>query len=142
MVIGRDDVIPLLLEAVPSFREVWETEVFEDNKDGDSRLGYLDASAFARHLFKLWQTGQTQEVRRAFEVIERLHVEGDHYVRELATIGYLEDVQNVAGHAGVSPTGMREYLGPESTRWWNGLNAFWGGLAPAVLPIEETVPDP
>ena len=67
-----------------------------------------------------------------FEAIERLHLEGDEYVREAATIGALEGIQNVAGNDGIDPEEFVIYLRPESLRWWGQLNEFWEGRIPYV----------
>ncbi|MCB0994624.1 MAG: hypothetical protein KDB21_06015, partial [Acidimicrobiales bacterium] len=72
-----------------------------------------------------------------FAVIERMHTDGDAYVAELATIGYLEGIQNMVGHAGVDPAVFVPYLGPESARWWRGLDRFWAGEHPTVEPNDE-----
>lgn len=88
IVITRDKVIPLLIEACPSYREAAQ-------KSEDAELLYVEASNFARHLLQLYQQGRTDEFPAVAQVIERLHIEGDKWVRELATIGLLEGVQNV-----------------------------------------------
>ena len=95
VVITADEVMPLLLSACPSFVPKWEAVAGEnvDEDDPSKRLCYLDAGDFIRHLVELRLAGRIEEMPAVFEVIERLHVEGDHYVRELATIGYLEGLQ-------------------------------------------------
>ena len=65
-----------------------------------------------------------------FDVVERLHVDGDSYVKEAATIGLLEGIQNVAGHHGVDPEVIVSHLRTESAKWWAELNRFWDGKAP------------
>jgi hypothetical protein len=119
--IHGDDVLPLVIEACPSFSPSWLGE----NADA-SRLGYVDAGDFAHHLVKLATAGRTDTFGKVFTLIERFHVEGDEYVRQLATIGYLEALQNVSepspGQAYWEP-----YLLPESRRWWDALNAYWAG---------------
>jgi hypothetical protein len=85
----------------------------------------------------LHRGGQADEVANAFAVFERLHVEGDEYVRELATIGYLEGVQNVASNNEGDPSSFERYLAPESSRWWNGLKAFWAGRLPTGQPVDD-----
>lgn len=132
--IVADEVMALLLKACPSFADTWRVIEVENGPDDDSatRLHYVDAGEFARHLVDLQKAGTTAEFPRVFEVIERLHVDGDDYVRELATIGYLEGIQNVAGNSGLDPKAFVAYLGPESRAWWNGLNAFWAGKTPFV----------
>ena len=141
--ITRDDVMPLLLAACPSFGAVWaelEHDPLVVDDDG-TRLHYLDAARVADHLVELLVRGERDEVAAALGVVERMHREGDEYVRELATIGYLEDLQNVADrHPGCDRVELERLLGPESLRWWRGLDAFWSGGTPAVLAQDEDPP--
>lgn len=133
------DVMPLLLEACPSFLPVWY-EIEDEHRDPQNhggRLCYLDAGDFARHVVEMHRSNHRRWLQNAFDIIERMHIEGDEYVRELATIGYLEDIENMAGHAGVDPAVFEEYLGPESRRWWEGLEAFWSGQSPRVVPTDR-----
>lgn len=53
---------------------------------------------FARHIIDLCKNNKTEEFASIFYAIERLHLEGDEYVKEAATIGLLEGIQNHAGH--------------------------------------------
>lgn len=143
--ITRDDVVPLLLAACPSFGAVW-TELEHDPlvvDDDGTRLHYLDAARVADHLVELLAAGRSDEVAAALAVVERMHREGDDCVRELATIGYLEDLQNATDrHPGVDRTELEGLLCPESLRWWRGLDAFWSGGAPAVLAQDDAPPGP
>jgi hypothetical protein len=141
VVIGPDDVMPLLLEAVPSFTSQW-SEIRDDpmflNEQTGARLHYIDGAWFAPHVVALQRSGSTAELSRLFEVIELLHTDGDRYVRELATIGYLEGIQTAASHTtDVRQEAFEAYLGPESRRWWNGLNAYWSGRAATVQALDE-----
>lgn len=90
--------MPLLLEATPSFQARWSAEIEHDpihlNEDG-KRLDYVDAGEFARHLVELFDARRFSEIEAAFSVIERLHIDGDPYVRELATIGYLKEYRTL-----------------------------------------------
>ena len=136
--IRGDDVMPLLLEAVPSFSEQWsENEgdpMFFDEETG-ARLHYIDVAWFAPHIVGLQRSGATVELTRLFEVIERLHTDGDEYVKGLATVGYLEGIQTACSHTDdVRQEEFEPYLGPETQRWWRGLNAFWSGEARRVQP--------
>jgi len=65
----------LLLDACPSFAIKW-SEVEADNLDGASRLHYLDAGDFIRHMVELIQHGQTTEIDAVFDLIERMVIEG------------------------------------------------------------------
>ncbi|HAP78078.1 MAG TPA: hypothetical protein DCR14_18590 [Acidimicrobiaceae bacterium] len=138
-VIRARDVMPLLLNAAPSFLSTWYG-IEDDHLSLDvpgGRLHYLDAGAFARHVIEIHRGNNRRWLQNAFDVIERMHTDGDVYVAELATIGYLEGIQNIAGHAGVDPEVFVPYLGPESLRWWRGLDRFWAGEHPTVEPNDD-----
>jgi hypothetical protein len=125
VVISKDEMMPVLLEACPSFNPKWQT--FLDNwKDEDCELPhYLALADFARHLIGMLERGETDTFPAIFAAVERLHLEGEHYVKEAATVGLLEDLQNDGLHTGTLPEQFREYLGPETTRWWDKLYRFW-----------------
>ena len=127
----------MLLAAVPSFADPWrelENDPIHVDEETGARLHYLDAGDFTRHLVELQRRGlAAAELQRAFGVIEAMHVDGDAYVQELATIGYLEGVQSAASHTNdVVASDFERYLGPDSARWWAGLNDFWAGKARVV----------
>ncbi len=129
VMITKEQVMPLLLEACPSFTEKWrEHRAFYEDED----LLHVDLGEFAHHLVELHKSNRTGECPAVFEVIERLHLEGDAYVKEAATIGMLEGIQNVAGNFGVNPEAFSGYLKPESAKWWRQLNDFWNGKIPYV----------
>lgn len=129
-VITANDVIPLLLDACPSFLDRWAT--YTASSIYEESLLYVHLGEFAHHLVELAKHDTTTEFAAVFDAVERLHIEGDSYVKKAATIGLLENVQNIAGHAGVTPNAFERHLKPESERWWAELNRFWSGQIPYV----------
>jgi hypothetical protein len=127
--IAKEQVMPLLLEACPSFAERWKSHAVD--YDGGALL-YVALGEFAHHVVDLVRSGQTSELPAVFDVVERLHVGGDPYVREAATIGLLEGLQNVALNTGLDPRQLVPWLKPESAKWWAGLDDFWAGKSPVV----------
>ncbi len=126
--IQQAEVMPLLLEACPGFSEAWAEHLRENGND----LLYVAAGNFATHLLSLHESGQMSPLAAAGAVIEQLHINGSPWVKEFATVGLLEGVQNVWSHSKTDPECFRQFLGPESQRWWVGLNRFWSGQAPRV----------
>jgi hypothetical protein len=123
--ITKEQVMPLLLESCPSFLERWkEHRTFYE----DEELLYVDLGEFAHHVAELQRTHRIEEFPAVFHVIERM----DPYVKEAATIGALESIQNVAGNTGVDPEEFVQYLQPESAKWWRQLNDFWNAKIPYV----------
>lgn len=130
--IQQDEAMPLLVEACPSFQEEWLRHVQEH---GDELL-YMAAGAFANHLLSLYQANDLSSFAAVAAAIERLHTQGSPWVKEFATIGVLEGIQNVWSHSSVDPEAFADFLLPESRRWWEGLNRFWSGKAPSVEPVD------
>jgi hypothetical protein len=123
--ITKDDMMGVLLDANPSFAPQWQAFLQEWHAEADLPL-YLALADFARHLIGMIERGDTARLPAVFAAVERLHIEGEHYVREAATVGLLEDLQNLNLHKhGTDPEQFRPYLGPESARWWNKLYRFW-----------------
>ncbi|WP_197484622.1 hypothetical protein [Phormidesmis priestleyi] len=132
--IAKDQIMPLLLEACPSFTQKWaEYRAFYECKD----LLYVELDTFVDHIVELLKTNRTDEFPAVFEIIERLHLEGDDYVREATTIGALEGIQNVARNSGTDTEEFIQYLRPESLKWWRQLNEFWTGKIPFVSDINK-----
>lgn len=125
--ITKDEMFQPMLDACPSFIPAWR-EFVADWKDRDDGLPlYLALGDLAAHLVDLSNQGKLEQFGAVFEVVERWHREGEPYVKEAATIGFLEGLQNVAGNRDIDPSFFEPWLGPESKRWWDKLNLFWSG---------------
>ncbi|PLS06717.1 hypothetical protein CVD27_07195 [Neobacillus cucumis] len=112
----------LLLEACPSYKPYYEENLGDDGE----QLIYIDIMEFVAHLIELYKQNQINEFPKIFEVIELLHTDGDDFVKESATIGLLESIQNMSGDE-INPDVFKKYLKPESLKWWNHLDDFWNG---------------
>ena len=122
------DVMPALLQACPGFEPAWRAL----SADGSGDLLYVAFGESARYLHSKKKEGKEEELHAAAGFIERMHCEGDDYVRELATIGALEGIQNVWSHTDEGADAFAPYLRSESKRWWYSLDRFWSGEIPHV----------
>ena len=122
--IKKDQVMPMLLVACPSFEEPWQEHI--NDPIYDERLLYIHLSKFAGHLVSLQMAAEIAKFGEVFSTIEDLVVRGDPYVREAVIYGLLEGIQNSSGGK-VDPESFLPYLQPESAMWWEKLNAFWNG---------------
>lgn len=120
--IVKEQVMPLLLTACPSFTDRWNNYQNSFKAPLDEPLLYIDLEEFASHLIELLGKERVEEFADVFDVVERLHLEGEPFVKEAATMGLLESLQNRA----VEPAAFVKYLGPESKKGWRKLNEFWG----------------
>lgn len=126
--ITKHQMFEPLLQACPSFVPKWR-EFLQDAEGTptDDLLYYVLLGDLALHLIELYTARSTDEFSAVFEVVERWHTEGDHYVREAATIGLLEGIQNVASHREFDTRIVETWMQPETKKWWDKLNRYWGG---------------
>lgn len=128
-VIGRQDMMRLLLEADPSFAPRWAAFLTEWAGEADPPL-YVALGDLARHLIRRLETGDAAGLDGVFAVVERWLADGDPFVREAATIGLLEDLQNQSLHRTTRPSDVEPWLGPESRLWWDRVARFFARGVP------------
>ena len=94
--ITRETMFEPLLVADPSFKLRWDEFKTEWADEPEPPL-YLALGSLAEHLLERLGRGDTGGFDGIFAVVERWHTEGDAYVREAASIGLLESLQNQLG---------------------------------------------
>jgi len=126
--IKRRDMFEPLLESLPSFRPMREAfvERWAGNPNNhfdapDDLPEYLLLGDLARWLLGGLRSGDIESVRHALKVVERWLLEGDPYVREAATIGFIETLQNnIEDHE--TRQRVFDLFGPEGQHWWKQLD--------------------
>lgn len=125
----RPNMFEPLLLADPTSGDRWA--MFREEHGSDEELPlYLALGELALHLIEDLEAGNTARFDAVFDVVERWHVSGDPYVREAATIGLLEDLQNGHLHRGTHPQAFLRWLRPETLRWWGKVGDFWARGTP------------
>ena len=122
--IVKEEMFQPILEVSEGFRPIWN-EFIEEWKDNDELPQYLALGDLARYISKLISESNKKEIEGIFAVIERWHLEGDAYVKEAATVGMLEDLQNTNVVGEGIPEKVELYLLPESKKWWLKVYEFW-----------------
>ena len=114
-----------IIAASPSFGPSWQSFVEEWQDDPSGLPYYLLLADLAGHIAQLIEDGAEAELQSIFQTVERWHINGDPYVREAASVGLLEDLQNSNVVGEDVPAKVVRFLGPESMRWWRKVQAFW-----------------
>ena len=104
--IRREQVIGMLLEACPSYHARWKA--CREDPGFDAELLYVHLGDFADHVIDLLSRDDRAELGALTRAVERLHVDGDEYVKEAATIGLLEGIQNIASIEVYLPRGSKQ----------------------------------
>ncbi|MFC3694752.1 DUF7674 family protein [Chenggangzhangella methanolivorans] len=120
-----------IFSADPSFRPRWVAFTAEWSDEAEPPL-YLALAELARHVVECLNAQRTENLDAIFAVVEPWHADGDAYVREAATIGMLESLQNLLGGDDRGGSAVEAWLGPESKRWWDKLDRFWAGNSDAL----------
>jgi hypothetical protein len=125
-----NEVVPALLAACPTAGSAWQTHL--DFWKGEMDRGlYNDAAVIAHHLVESFERDELLEFPSAFAVLERCLIEGDKEARDLATIGVIEDIQNIASHRHFGAGVFVAWLGPASRAAWDVVLGWWEQLAEA-----------
>ncbi|WP_076859699.1 DUF7674 family protein [Bradyrhizobium mercantei] len=125
--ITKNDMFDPMLVACPAFVPAWHAFVNEWEGSEDDLPYYVALGDLAHHLVEQLDAGATQNFEAVFDVVERWHCQGDSYVKEAATIGLLEGIQNISLNRGTDPRRFEFWLKPESKRRWDELSRFWNG---------------
>ena len=136
MPIRYPEVAPLLLERCPAAKPFWDEHVASDQTGIGLHIDFDPFGEFARHALL---NGDADSLRRLFDVIERLAVEGDRYVRDATVVGFMEGLQNASGWKHIDPDRFRPFLGPTSLAEWDGLNEAHGGTGYVPATAKETL---
>jgi hypothetical protein len=106
--IAPSEMFTCLLEADPTFEPVWRAFVADYADEHELPL-CVALAELAEHLIDRQRRGDTQGFDKVFAVVERWHIEGDAYVSEAASMGFLESLQNQLGgnDRGKSSNGVR-----------------------------------
>lgn len=127
----HSNMFELILREDPSFIEKWQGFRAEFQSDNELPL-YVALSELACHLIGSLEAGNTSRFGAIFDVVERWHIKGDAYVRQAATVGLLEDLQNESLYRKARPDDFLPWLQPETLQWWTKVHQFWATGKPIV----------
>jgi hypothetical protein len=120
----KDQIIPFLLEKCPEFGPRWQ----EHQQGVTAGCGlYIDVAEFVHFLVDSYEQGNLDLMPRAFSAVEDLFVDGDTDVKQIATIGILEDLQCSASWKPFGNKTFIPWLGPRSREAWNLVTQMWEG---------------
>ena len=124
MKITPEEVADLIFKACPSYREAWPG--LDTGHNTDQKYSIPLMIGFASHVARLWKNRRFAEFPAIFELIERLHVEGnkkvvDHVVFYFTELLYIELKKH-----GINPRFAERRLGPLSYHWLEFLKWAFG----------------
>jgi len=125
-VVFSSPLISEIVQSFPNFAERWNKHVVEWG--GNAAGSYNDMRQFVKFVVKdLYEGGETNEVQRAFDFMERALVGGDEDARDLVSLGFFETLQCVASWRPYGNRAFEQFLSPNSQKVWEYLRAIWQG---------------
>lgn len=131
MIITQSNVLDTIAASCASFRpavEAFQTE-YQDMPNHILPI-YMLMGDLVLECSKQLREGPDNEIKKLFELVELWINDGDKYVRELAIVGFIEDMQNSNLHVDTRPEDFERFLGPASAIFWNKVNRFWSHREP------------
>jgi hypothetical protein len=130
------EVMPRLIAEFRGFRPRWEKHLeFWEGKPAGS---YNDIAHFVHFVVQdLYPNGDTESLQRAFDLMEHWLVNGNQNLRDLITIGFLEDLQNVASWQAFGKEAFIPFLGPQCRQAWNEIERTWAGKTSLMEVLRE-----
>ena len=124
MKIIPEEVADLVFEACPSYREAWPG--YDSGRPTDTIYSIPVLIGLARHVAALWRRRQFSEFPAIFDLIERLHVEGNKKVVDHAVFYFTELLYIELEKQGINPRFAERRLGPVSFYWLDFLKLAFG----------------
>jgi len=128
--------MPRLAADFPLFRPRWEK--YLELWNGKPAGGYNDIAQFAHFVVEdIYPLQKTEDLQRAFDLMEYWLVNGNQNLRELVRIGFLEDVQNVASGQSFGKEAFIPFLGPQSRQAWDEIERMWAGKTSLMEVVQD-----
>ena len=122
------EVMPRLIAEFPGLRLHPRWEKHLEFWEGEPAGNYNDITQFVYFLVQdLYPSGKTEEVQRAFDLMEHWLNTSNVNVQELVVIGFFEDLQNLASRQPFGKEAFIPFLGLKSREAWDDLERFWAG---------------
>ena len=119
------DFMPRLVAEFPGFQSRWEEHL--ELWKGQPAGNYIDISQFVSFVVEdLYAMGKTEEVQRAFNLMEYWLNNSSASVQELIVIGFFESLQSLASEQAFGEEAFVPLLGPKSRVAWDELER-WSG---------------
>jgi hypothetical protein len=113
------------LRLCPEFQGKWDEHLTYWR--GKQRGEYSDIAEFAHFVVDSYGLRATARFPQIFAEVERLLTQGDAKIKELVSIGLLEDIQTIASNRDFGSEVFVQWLGPTSRQAWYEIAKMWEG---------------
>jgi hypothetical protein len=113
-----------IVKADPTFGPIWDA--FRTRWRADAELPmHVAATALARHLIAKLAAKETAAFPAVFAIVEEWLSHPDRYIRRVADVGLIEELQGTRLHKETKPGDFHPWLGPKAKAAWSRVGASW-----------------
>ena len=124
MKIKPEQVPDLVFQSCPSFEEAWPN--LELGKLTSTKHSIPVLVGLAKYVARLWNDQQFGEFPAIFNLVERLHVEGNKKAVDHVVFYFTETLYVELQRQGINPRFAERRLGPKSAYWLNMIRSILG----------------
>jgi hypothetical protein len=118
--------VSALVAAFPEFSRRWRNHI--EQWGGNPAGSYNDMATFVEFVVEdLYEKGAVDEVRRAFELLDKPLLEGDEETRTLIGLGFFETLQCATSWRPYGNKVFEQFLGEASRQVWEEIQRQWAG---------------
>jgi hypothetical protein len=120
--ITKDNLTKYILERSDDFKNYLSSSDSDWEDEGD----YTVLAEYSRYVLDLFNEKKEDRLKSSFDLVEDVFINGDQYVQEAITIGFLETLQNnISWSENVKGETFLPFLSESLKIVWNNLNDFW-----------------
>jgi hypothetical protein len=127
MPVTREDV-ERIIASVPGFRTHWEGFLKEWETE-TSLPYYVGMGELAHYVVEDYLRGFTKEFPDLFSTVEALLQNPHPEFENLITVGFFENIRNIASHRRFGAEVFRQWLGTRSAVIWDEIDAYMRRVA-------------
>jgi hypothetical protein len=124
MKIKPEQIPDLVFQVCPSFKEAWPS--IDLGKLSGQRHSIPILAGLAKHVARLWNDHRFEDFPVIFNLIERLHVEGNKKAVDHVVFYFTETLYIELRRLGINPRFAERRLGPNSSYWLHFIKAMLG----------------
>lgn len=133
--------ISVLVREFPSFSKRLKDHIARWG--GEPGGHYIEMAEFVHFVVEdLYEKGNLNETRRAFDCVEKLFNDGNQDARDLIGLGFFETLQNFASWRPDGNTVYEQFFGQISRQVWSEIKQQWAGKSSLmdVIRAERNTP--
>ena len=120
--IEKNDLLDYLFEVSPEFQNFISKELDYFKRE---KLYHVILGCYAHYLFEKYKNNDLNDIKKGFDKLEFLLINGDNEVKNIIILGFFESFQNILLTENIDLNIFNEFLSIKSKEAWDNIIEFW-----------------